>query len=321
MAIVLCVTHSGDFYTIDNVMSALCDLGHDPVRLDSDLFPDQLRFTADPDGGLLQLVLPDRRIARDEIGAVWFRKVFGPKFAHPPGDDLIGGCIRESAAALKGMLGWFRDLPCINPVGSGIDGEDKLYQMKLAREAGMRVPETLISNDPEAVRAFFHRLGGNVVTKMLTPLEISMGRPERFVYTSKVREEDLEDLDGLRYSPMVFQELIEKDVELRVAFVDGETYTGAIDASETEKGRFDWRRSEMGTAHWTKSEVPDALCAQMKRFMAAMGLIFGAFDFIRTPEGEHVFLEVNPAGEWGMLEKFLGLPISGAIARALVNRL
>jgi len=321
LAVVLCVTHSGDFYTIDNVMAALRDLGHEPVRLDSDLFPDRLRFSADPDGGRLELVLPDRRITRDQVGAVWFRKVFGPKYEHPPTDDLIGGCIRESAAALKGMLGWFRDLPCINPVGSGHDGEDKLRQMKLAREAGMRVPETLVSNDPDAVRAFYHRLDGNVVTKMLTPFEISMGRPERFVYTSRVSEADLEDLEGLRYSPMVFQEMIPKDVELRVAYVDGETYTGIIDAGETRKGQVDWRRSEQGTARWVSGDVPDALRDQMKRFMGEMGLIFGAFDFIRTPDGAHVFLEVNPAGEWGMLEKFLDLPISGAIARALVRRL
>jgi len=40
---------------------------------------------------------------------------------------------------------------------------------------------------------------------------------------------------------------------------------------------------------------------------------------IVTPEGEHVFLEVNPLGQWGMLERDLGLPISQAIAEALLG--
>lgn len=51
--------------------------------------------------------------------------------------------------------------------------------------------------------------------------------------------------------------------------------------------------------------------------MSKLGLVFGAVDLICTPSGELVFLEVNPGGEWGMLERDLGLPISEAIADAL----
>lgn len=40
---------------------------------------------------------------------------------------------------------------------------------------------------------------------------------------------------------------------------------------------------------------------------------------ICTPAGEYVFLEVNPGGEWGMLERDLCLPISEAIAVALLE--
>ena len=53
--------------------------------------------------------------------------------------------------------------------------------------------------------------------------------------------------------------------------------------------------------------------------MSELGLVFGVVDLICTPGGEHVFLEVNPAGEWGMLQRDLGLPISEAIADALLE--
>ena len=53
--------------------------------------------------------------------------------------------------------------------------------------------------------------------------------------------------------------------------------------------------------------------------MRDLGLVFGAVDLICTPAGEHVFLEVNPGGEWGMLERDLGLPISEASASALLD--
>jgi hypothetical protein len=53
--------------------------------------------------------------------------------------------------------------------------------------------------------------------------------------------------------------------------------------------------------------------------MSELGLVFGADDLICKHSGEHVFLEVNPGGEWGMLERDLELPISEAIAEALLD--
>ena len=55
--------------------------------------------------------------------------------------------------------------------------------------------------------------------------------------------------------------------------------------------------------------------------MKCFGLSFGAVDMIRQPNGTYVFLEVNPSGEWGMLEKELGYPIAATIAKSLLNRI
>ena len=46
--------------------------------------------------------------------------------------------------------------------------------------------------------------------------------------------------------------------------------------------------------------------------LQTLGLVYGAFDFIRTPRGEDVFLEVNPTGEWAWLENSLGFPMRDA---------
>jgi hypothetical protein len=48
-----------------------------------------------------------------------------------------------------------------------------------------------------------------------------------------------------------------------------------------------------------------------------MGLTYAALDFVVTPEGEHVFLEINPAGQWGWIERALGMPITDAILDSL----
>jgi pyruvate carboxylase len=54
--------------------------------------------------------------------------------------------------------------------------------------------------------------------------------------------------------------------------------------------------------------------------MRSLGLRFGALDFLVTPEGEWVFLEVNPNGQRAFVEQATGLPIAAAIAGALSGR-
>jgi len=118
---------------------------------------------------------------------------------------------------------------------------------------------------------------------------------------------------------MVFQELIPKAYELRVAYVAGETFAGALDATGTSRGHTDWRRAAPDECRWQKAQLPTEVTSSLQALMSDLGLVFGAVDFICTPAGEHVFLEVNPGGEWGMLERDLGLHISEAIAEALLE--
>ena len=51
--------------------------------------------------------------------------------------------------------------------------------------------------------------------------------------------------------------------------------------------------------------------------MRRLELQYGAVDFRVTPDGEHVFLEVNPAGEYLFIADRTDLPIAQAIAAAL----
>jgi glutathione synthase/RimK-type ligase-like ATP-grasp enzyme len=206
----------------------------------------------------------------------------------------------------------------VNPLDAGTAAEDKPRQLRLARELGLSVPRTLVTNDPEAVRAFREEVGP-LVTKMLTPLSQSMGKAELFVRTSAVRDEDLADLSGLALAPMVFQERIRKQRELRVACVGNRCFAGALDASRSAAGQVDWRAARPDEVRWEHAELDADLAARLARLVSALGLAYGAADLIETPSGETVFLELNPGGEWGMLERDLGLPIGAALAEELLR--
>ncbi len=318
---VLLLTHSGDFYTIDLVSQALARRGVRPIRFNTDLFPSTVKLLARAGDERSSYLVTEtgEQVSAAEVRSVWARKLWTPRMAEDLDERFRSMCASESIAALEGFLDALHDAHWVNDLERQRAAENKQRQLRLATRAGLRVPRTLVTNDPDAARQFFAETEGQTVAKLLRPLNVSMDAGQPFVYTSRVREEDLTGADTLRHSPMVFQELIPKAYELRVAYVGGEVFAGALDATGTSRGQTDWRRVAPEECSWQPIQLPAEVSSSLHAMMSELGLVFGAVDLICTPAGEHVFLEVNPGGEWGMLERDLGLPISEAIAEALLK--
>jgi MvdC family ATP-grasp ribosomal peptide maturase len=318
---VLLLTHSGDFYTIDLVSHALERRGVRPIRFNTDLFPSSIKLSARAGDERPAHIFTEtgEQISAAEVCAVWARKLWSPRMAHDLDERYRSMCVEESIAALEGFLDALHDARWVNDLHRQRAAENKQRQLRVAARAGLRVPRTLVTNDPAAARQFFAENEGQTVAKLLRPIAVSMDANTPFVYTNRVREEDLAVAETLRHSPMVFQELIPKACELRVAYVAGKTFAGALDASGTSRGQTDWRRVAPEQCRWQKAQLPAEVASSLHALMLELGLVSGAIDFICTPSGEYVFLEVNPGGEWGMLERDLGLPISESIAEALLE--
>jgi hypothetical protein len=115
---------------------------------------------------------------------------------------------------------------------------------------------------------------------------------------------------------MIFQERIDKRRELRVVYVAGRCFVGSLDATTD-----DWRNPTPGsTPQWRVDALPADDAARLDALMRALRLRFGVADFLAASDGSYAFLEVNPVGEWGMLERDLDLPIADAIAEELCRQ-
>lgn len=318
--IVLLITHSGDFFTIDRVAEALSKKGVQPFRLDTDRFPLEVELTAHFDNCKIYHTIEygGYSISTEQVQAVWLRRIWEPKLSADLAPKFREACIRESQATLNGFWDslrnahWVDNLECINAAN------DKLRQLRVATEVGFVIPQTLVTNKAESAKEFFHQVNGKMVSKLLTPLSRTMESTSFFFYTSVVKEEDLQDAESLRYCPMVFQEQIPKQWELRVVYVNCKVFVGALDASIYNTSKVDWRKPGVDVGVWQHYELPEQVLRRLQIFMNKLGLLFGALDFIVTPSEDYVFLEVNPIGEWGMLEKDLDLPIASAIADTLL---
>jgi glutathione synthase/RimK-type ligase-like ATP-grasp enzyme len=119
---------------------------------------------------------------------------------------------------------------------------------------------------------------------------------------------------------MTFQEKVPKALELRATVVGGRVFTASIDSQAHAEARTDWRRQGLELERaWQPYQLPPEVEVALLRLMDRFGLNYGASDFIVQPDGAHVFLEVNPGGEFFWLDRAPGLGISGALADLLLG--
>ena len=214
--------------------------------------------------------------------------------------------LREAVAGLRGLLAV---LPWLNHPDDIRAADHKPAQLATAAQVGLTVPPTLITNEPGEARAFAEAYGP-VIYKPLTSGVLDGGR---VIYAGPVDPATLDE--SVTVTAHLFQQQVPKAYELRVTVVDGNVFTARIDAL-SEQGRRDWR-SDYRNLRYAADQLPDDVADKVRRFLRLRRLRFAALDFIVTPDGEHVFLEANPNGQWAWIESETGLPIASAIADAL----
>ncbi|MBI1849405.1 MAG: MvdD family ATP-grasp ribosomal peptide maturase [Planctomycetes bacterium] len=319
---VLIITKSDDNESVETVSRALVERGARPIRFDTDRFPTDVRLALRYGDPRLTSSLASGGDAIDlgEIDSVWYRRVdVGARIPTNVEKSMRGPCIAESRATVFGMIACL-DVFQMNSPGRVRVADQKPLQLRLAEHLGLVVPKTLITNDPERVREFARGCPNGFVAKMLSSFAIGEGDEERVVFTNRVKPEDLDDLDGLRLSPMTFQEEIAKKLEIRVTIVGDRCFAAAVDSQALDRAQIDWRREGSALVDaWKPYVLPPDVESRLGRLMDRLRLDYGAIDLILTPDGRHVFLEINPAGEFFWLEGGAGLPLSAAIADTLVD--
>ena len=256
-----------------------------------------------------------------DVTAVWYRRVRVPERPAHMDVGVYDFCLREARAALMGTL--LAALPDnvrrMSDPGAVWAAEWKLCQLAAAHQAGLAVPETVVTNDAAEARSAFTRFGGAMIAKPARTGYVEVdGRPYA-IFTSRVLAEHIESLDGASLSPVIYQPLVEKRCDVRVTVVGSRVFSAEIDSQSDAAARVDWRQTENPALPHYRTELPPALTDAVLRLMRALDLDFGALDFILTPDGDYLFLEVNPNGQWLWLDDQLGFDITGAIAEWLAH--
>lgn len=240
-----------------------------------------------------------------ELDVVWWRRTRFPQklpssVTDPVHIDLINN---ECRTALLGLLLNEFSGTWINEPAATQLAENKLVQLRVAQQAGFRVPRTLIAQDPGKIRLFCATLENKVIVK---PLQ---GTREFDFLTVKF-EEHLASDESLCLCPAIYQEYIPGNRHIRAHCFGDAVYAVMVESEEV-----DWRGNL--DIPFSIFDVAEDVKMRLRAVLKALGLKMGIVDLKLTQEEIPIWLEINPQGQFLFAEALSGLNLTSAFAAFL----
>lgn len=303
----------------DRMVRALADRDVPVFRVDMGWFPQQLTLDAELRNGRWtgRLATPHREVTLEELRSVWYRNPSAFRFPATMSGTERRHAQHEAKLGLGGVLG---ALPVrwVNHPSRHADASYKPRQLVAAARAGLSVAPTLVTNNAAAVRRFAERSGpAGVVTKMFGASAICEQGGRRVALTQRLTDTDLDDLRGIEMTAHIVQRWAPKREEARVIVIGSYLFAVAIRA-QSQAAYIDWR-SDYDALSYEPIPLPTGVEHGIRAVMHELGLIYGAFDFVITPDTEWIFLEVNPGGQFGFLEDSTDAPLTATLAALLAQ--
>jgi len=263
-----------------------------------------------------------RVIDLDQVSAVWVRRPRRPQAAEEVHNEEQRQWIAlESREFLDGL---WQTMDCLWVPGRPRHTHfryNKIYHLRLAAKLGFTIPDhTVMTNDPDEILPAYTESCGRMVSKgVYLPASAIRDGEQHVARTHFVHRRDLAAYRSVRFVPTIFQNSIPKKIELRVTVVGSRVFAAAIDSQASRVTRDDWRRFDNDRSVYREYRLPLEVEKRCVRLTQALGLCFGTIDFILTPQGEYVFLEINPNGGWTFVQELTNMAIATAIADLLTS--
>jgi glutathione synthase/RimK-type ligase-like ATP-grasp enzyme len=318
---VLVVTHRTDDHA-PLVRAELENLGIEVIWFDTDEYGHTADLTFSIVDGVAGVTFRANgsEYRGDSVAAVLFRHIRLPQTPGVADPGARRMAESELRATLEGGLLALEPALWVNHPHANRLARSKLLQLRLASRLGFSVPETRVSADPVEIRTLFSMWNGRMVAKLAGGQIAADSIDSQFVvYTTAITAEDLQDADALSACPALYQRHVDKRYDLRVTMIGERVFACRIHSQEIEDARVDWRAADPSSVHHERCELDPLIANSCRSLMTALGLEIAGIDFIVTPKGETVFLEINAAGQWLWIEKNTGLPIAAALAQHLAT--
>jgi hypothetical protein len=260
----------------------------------------------------------------DEVTTVWNRRFGRPELPadelHPDDFEIADREAREYSVSLVHAIAqqaWW-----VNPVEIMPRSGSKLAQLLQANQAGMPIPETLVSNNPAEIRSFLAD-PRPAIYKAMTQMAWNEDGKAHKLATACVDSGDLPPDRMLQLVPGIYQRRVIKRSDIRTIFLGDQHTSIRIPVKDNPAGAVDVRVTPLTSMKAEPFELPDDVARACRCMMRAFDLAFACFDFVESTSGALEFLEINPAGQFlwmehvvpetRLLQKFLAFISKGQV--------
>jgi glutathione synthase/RimK-type ligase-like ATP-grasp enzyme len=286
-----------------HLKNALTQAGARAEYLDTSLFPTQISLSWQPNTQEGYLTLSDGyKLNLSDIHSVFWRSFSGVRIPPIKDSEHQRIAFNDAMSAMRSLMQG-SSIHWVNSWQAYQFHKEKPLQLSKAKQIGVAIPPTLISNDPEAIAKFaksykkviFKPVYGGAHIQLLTEAHLESERLKL----------------ALSLSPVTLQEYI-PGTNIRTYVIGDSIYSAEIRSQS-----LDFREDR--DAQLIPVELPQAVQQQCLAIAKAFFLEWTAIDWRLKPNGEYIFLEANPSPMFLHFEHQTGFPIAQKLVSFLMH--
>jgi ATP-GRASP peptide maturase of grasp-with-spasm system len=285
---------------------------------DEDLMMGITEFYYDPDR-ISESYIKDisQKVYFKNIEKIWFRKFgfltsYEKKFTR--NSDFYKYIFSEFSAARQLIFDLLANKKWLYKKGVL---PSKPIVLNKAKKFGLDIPKSIVTTNKKYLEAIFKTSNG-LITKTIGEGKQVMIENKNYPFMTI----GIDDVDRVtdKFAPSYIQEKIEKEYEIRTFFLCDKMYSMAIFSQNDKKTEIDFRVFDPEKPiRFVPYQLPLEIEEKVTKFMNSINLNTGSVDFIKSVDGRYIFLEVNPAGQFGMTAYPCNYQLHKEIANNLIE--
>jgi len=242
---ILLITNKEDI-TTDFIVNGLNEKGYKYYRFNTEDINSKVYVTLDliADKYILWDSIKKQEIDLQKIKSVYFRR---PKLPNIKENGMTPAEIKftqnEYYYTLEGIYKILADKYWINNIYAIREAENKVFQLRFAKQIGFNIPESIVTSIPEMARRFIDSNEECVVKPIKNGL-IEDTISQKYIFTTQLAKNDLISLERIKYCPTLIQRKIDKAYDIRVTVVSDRIFPARINSQAYDETKVDWRRGD-----------------------------------------------------------------------------
>lgn len=205
-------------------------------------------------------------------------------------------------AALNNFMKKFLEYYSPIKLGSAFNSTlNKLNVLEIVKGQKIKTPETFILSNKSSLEELIEKQGDLITKAISDGIYVYKKDYSYYSFTELINKKTLKDIEE-SFFPSLFQKKVKKKYEIRTFFLDDTFYSMAIFSQSNKKTEIDFRKYDGKKPNrFVPYKLPKIIEDRLKKVFNHLNLNTGSVDLLKDINGDYIFLEINPVGQFSMV--------------------